>query len=162
MTDFQMAKWCNAAWWKVHPLVAILQPLWAVEQIYLFICSSYDFIKTQLCFRAYHSTETALIITDSFTVDDRDDCSVWILANFCAAFDTADHNTLVNSLENWVGLSDTALNFFKYLSKRKNSVVIGSVSSGPVHASCCVSQGSLLGSSLFSILIFCTAYFRLL
>ncbi len=66
-------------------------------------------------FRVHHSTETALIkiINDIRFNSDSDKISVLVLLDLSAAFDTVDHNILLERLENWVGLSGMALKWFR-------------------------------------------------
>ncbi len=62
----------------------------------------------------HHSTETALIkiINDIRFNSDSGKISVLELLDLSAAFDTVDHNILLERLENWVGLSGMALKWF--------------------------------------------------
>ncbi|KAI2646556.1 RNA-directed DNA polymerase from mobile element jockey [Labeo rohita] len=72
-------------------------------------------------FRPHHSTETALvkIINDIRLNSDSCKISVLVLLDLSAAFDTVDHNILLERLENWVGLSGMDLNWFRsYLEAR--------------------------------------------
>ncbi len=65
-------------------------------------------------FRAHHSTETALkIINDIHFNSDSGKISVLVLLDLSAAFDTVDHNILLERLENWVGLSGMALKWLR-------------------------------------------------
>ncbi len=62
-------------------------------------------------FRAHHSTDTALIkiINDIRFNSDSGKISVQVLLDLSAAFDTVDHNILLERLENWVRLSGMVL-----------------------------------------------------
>ncbi len=69
-----------------------------------------------------------------------------------AAFDTVDHNILLERLENWVGLSGMALKWFKsYLEGRGYYVSIGEHKSKWTSMTCGVPQGSILAPLLFSL-----------
>ena len=46
-------------------------------------------------------------------------CSALVLLDLYAAFDTVDHGISINRLENYIGVTGTALDWFKsYLSDR--------------------------------------------
>ncbi len=65
------------------------------------------------------------------------------LLDLSAAFDTIDHNILLNRLDNFVGIIGSALAWFKsYLSDRHQFVAVNEE----------VPQGSVLGPFYFSIL----------
>ncbi len=66
-------------------------------------------------FRPYNSTETALIrvTNDLLLSSDRGCIYLLVLLDLSAAFDTIDHNILLNRLENNVGISGSALAWFK-------------------------------------------------
>ena len=79
-------------------------------------------------FRKYHSTETALtkIISDLRQNSDANKVSILILLDLSAAFDTIDHDILINRLENLIGFSDCVLNWIKtYIRGRKFCVSLG-------------------------------------
>ena len=78
-------------------------------------------------FRPYHSTETALIrvTNDLLLSSDRGCVSLLVLLDLSAAFDTIDHNVLLNRLEHYVGIRGNALAWFKsYLSDHYQFVAV--------------------------------------
>ena len=69
-----------------------------------------------------------------------------------AAFDTIDHDTLLDSLSSWFGISGVVLDWFKsYLSDRVQCIKIGSILSDAKKSLYGVPQGSVLGPILFSL-----------
>ena len=110
--------------------------------------------KFQSGFRQKHSTETALlrVSNDLLMSSDKGQCSVLVLLDLSAAFDTVDHNIMLERLKHWVGISGTALDWFtSYLSDRSFSVYLGPYSSETAALSCGVPQGSVLGPLLFAL-----------
>ncbi len=75
-----------------------------------------------------------------------------VLLDISAAFDTVDHNILLERLENWVGLSGMALKWFSsYLEGRGYYVSIGEHASKWTSMTCGVPQASILALLLFSL-----------
>ncbi len=75
-----------------------------------------------------------------------------MLLDLSAAFDTIDHNILLNILENFVGISGRALAWFKsYFSDRHQFVVVNEDVSYRSQVQCGVPQGSVLGPLLFML-----------
>lgn len=75
--------------------------------------------KFQSAYRAFHSTETALlrVHNDITMAIDKGKCAFLILLDLSAAFDTVDHETLLAFLKDYIGLSGTALDILEsYLS----------------------------------------------
>ena len=69
-----------------------------------------------------------------------------VLLDLSAAFDTVDHEILLEVLKNRVGVQDRALNWFKsYLSDRTQSFCVEFTMSDPVSVTCSVPQGSVIG-----------------
>ena len=69
------------------------------------------------------------------------------------AFDTVNHEILLNKLEHY-GIRDISLSWFKsYLSNRKQFVCINGTNSGLRELTCGVPQGSVLGPLLFLLYI---------
>ena len=82
----------------------------------------------QSAYRAHHSTETAVlkVLADILRAVDGGDLAVLALLDLSAAFDTVDHETLLNRLKKSYGLGGRAHDWFQsYLSGRFQSVRCG-------------------------------------
>ena len=101
-----------------------------------------------------HCTETAplRVFNDLSTSSDSDHIPVLTLLDLSAAFDTLDHDLLLNRLRDVFGIRDTALAFFgSYLSGRKQTVSVLGRESEPSSLLYGVPQGSVLGPILFTL-----------
>jgi len=106
----------------------------------------------QSAYRAHHSTETAVlkVLADILRAVDSGDVAVLALLDLSAAFDTVDHETLLNRLKISYGLGGRVHDWFQsYLSGRFQSVRCGGSASSPTQVVCGVPQGSVLGPILF-------------
>ena len=75
-----------------------------------------------------------------------------MLLDLSAAFDTIDHDILLDRMRDDLGVSDTALPWFKlYLSGRQSRVSIHNLYSDPVDLEYGLPQGSILGPLMFGI-----------
>ncbi len=106
----------------------------------------------QSAYCEYCITETALtkVHNDIMLAMDNQKVVFFLLLELSAAFDTVDHNILLNRLEMRFGVRWIALQWFKsYLTGRSQAVTVqGSRSSSKVlHYG--VPQGSVLGPILF-------------
>ncbi len=102
------------------------------SQICSFLQRNSIYEQFQSGFRPHHSTETALIrvTNDLLLSSDRGCISLLVLLDLSAAFDTIDHNILLNRLENYVGISGLALAWFRsYLSDCYHFVYVNEESS---------------------------------
>ena len=111
--------------------------------------------KYQFGFRKNHSTEHALVeIVDQirFSIDNSQlTCGIFI--DLSKAFDTVNHDILLDKLEHY-GIRGNALNLFKsYLSNRKQYTVIENNQSQICNIECGVPQGSVLGPLFFILFI---------
>ncbi len=123
------------------------------SQLYFFLEKNDICEDFQSGFRPSHSTETALIrvTNDLLLSSDRGCISLLVLLDLSAAFDTIDHNILLNRLENIVGISGSALAWFKsHLSDRHKFVAVKEVVSYRSQVQYGVPQGSL-GPLLFTL-----------
>ena len=110
----------------------------------------------QSAYRPYHSTETALLKVQSDILMNMDSQRVTLLVmlDLSAAFDTIDHNIMVETLKSGVGVDGIALQWFiSYLSKRTQQVKVSGVTSEKIDLDTGVPQGSCLGPVLFTVYV---------
>ena len=108
----------------------------------------------QSAYRKHHSTETALLKVKADILQAMDNQRVvcLILLDLSAAFDTVNHQLLLNRLKHRFGFGGVILDWIRsYLMDRKQRVVIGDVQSDAVELAQGVPQGSVLGPILFSL-----------
>ena len=124
------------------------------NQLCEFLQESNIYEDFQSGFRANHSTETALakVTNDLLIASDQGFVSILVLLDLSAAFDTIDHQILLQRLEQLISIKGTALNWFKsYFSDRYQYVQINDESSVRSKVNHGVPQGSVLGPILFSL-----------
>ena len=119
-------------------------------------CLKFKYILNphQSAYTKFHSTETTLLaVHDGIAKSiSKRQITALCLLDLSAAFDTIDHDILLNRLSNWFGLSNTAHFWFRsYLSSRSFSVSILDCSSDPIQLLYGVPQGSVLGPLLFTL-----------
>ena len=113
------------------------------------------YFNSQYGFRKQHSTELALLeVIDRITLQlDNKITPINIFLDLSKAFDTLDHNILLEKLKHY-GIHDTALALFEsYLSNRQQYVEYNGTESTLEYITTGVPQGSILGPLLFIIYI---------
>ena len=109
--------------------------------------------KFQSAYRKFHSVETAVcrIYNDLVINKAAGVSSILILLDLSAAFDTVDHNILLDDLK-VLGLNGAVLEWFKsYLTDRYFKVIIDNETSELGKMKTGVPQGSVLGPILFTL-----------
>ena len=125
------------------------------KRLYNFLSIHNCIYELQFGFRKNHSTTHALINLTEDIKNSLDNniftCGIFI--DLQKAFDTVDHNILLNKLEHY-GIRGKANEWFKsYLSNRKQYVSINGFTSNEAEMHHGVPQGSVLGPLLFLIYI---------
>jgi len=130
------------------------------DRLYNFFQDMELLYEFQFGFRPNFSTYMALIMSvDKITAAlERGNFVLGVFLDFSKAFDTIDHNILLQKLECY-GIRGTALQWFQsYLSDRYQYVSFDGVCSTKQKIICGVPQGSILGPLLFLIYVNDLAY----
>ena len=124
------------------------------DQLSTYMSSNALHCPVQSAYRPFHSTETALlkIANDILCSIDKGKGVVLVLLDLSAAFDTIDHDIMLQRLSQRLGIGNSALDWFKsYLCNREQSIFIDGKTSNPVTLHFGVPQGSVLGPIKFSV-----------
>ena len=108
----------------------------------------------QSAYRPNHSTETALLRIQNDILRDLDNRRgvILVLLDLSAAFDTIDHQILIQRLHDRIGLRANALRWFKsYHAQRTQSVIINGNTSEPIILDFGAPQGSLMGAEEYKV-----------
>ena len=125
------------------------------KRLYDFLRKNNVLYKYQFGFRKNHSTAMAILEAVDFCYENMDSNNkiVGIYFDLQKAFDTVDHNLLLNKLYH-VGIRGLMHNWLtNYLSNRKQYTSINGVFSEMGDIVCGVPQGSVLGPLLFLIYV---------
>ena len=117
------------------------------------ITTSSNFSSFQSAYRPGFSTETALlhIFNNLSDICGKGNCAVMVGLDLSAAFDTINHQLLLERLKSDFGIDGLAFSWLQsYLSNRTQYVKLGNHSSAPVELLAGVPQGSVLGPLLFT------------
>ena len=110
--------------------------------------------SSQYAYKAGHNTETMILgLTDeALRGFDNNMATVVIFLDLSAAFDTIDTDKLLHIMESEIGISGTALQWFRsFLTGRTQRVKINGEYSESLEVPCGAPQGSVLGPKLFNI-----------
>ena len=115
----------------------------------------FNFFPTmQSAYRRGYGTEMALLRVQGDIVSalDKRKEALLVLLDFSSAFDTINHQLLIDRLYNRYGITGTPLRWFKsYLQDRTQFVAIEECVSASTGVLCGVPQGSVAGPVLFSL-----------
>lgn len=128
----------------------------ALPQLNHHMISNKLHIPNQSGYKSDHSCETLLVrvINDILLNLDVSKCTVLLLLDLSAAFDTVDHDILLDILFKEIGLRDTVLKWFSsFLKGRRQAITINGVRSDYRDNQFGVPQGSVLGPVLFNIYV---------
>ena len=113
------------------------------------------FFKGQFGFRPKHSTDYAILSIIDKVQKAVDDCelSCGLFLDFSKAFDTVDHDILIDQRK-YYGIRGIGKAWFtSYLKNRKQMVTVNGATSDLVTVPCGILQGSVLGPILFLLYI---------
>jgi hypothetical protein len=108
----------------------------------------------QSAYRKHHSTETAMlkITSDIYDAADAGHVTLLALLDLSAAFDTVDHDILLQRLHRTYGIGGTVLHWIQsFLADRSLIVNFAGQHSTSSVLSCGVPQGSVTGPLLFNL-----------
>ena len=114
-----------------------------------------NIFQKQFGFREGHSTSHAIanLVSNIYNSFNENKFTLGVLIDLSKAFDTVNHNILLNKLSLY-GIKSNSLKWFlSYLSDRKQYVQTSVFKTTNLNAVCGVSQGSILGLLLFILYV---------
>ncbi len=141
---------------SILPIVSKVAEKWIANQLIKHLDKGFTPLhRMQFSFRPNHSTETAncFLVEKIKCLLDTNPCVGAVFLDLKKAFDTVNHQVLLNKLT-YFNFSTDAISWFQsYLSKRTQCVTIDGVTSPFLSNHVGVPQGSILGPLLFSMYI---------
>ena len=127
----------------------------AVLEQFMEYCNAHALLPDyQSAYKANYSCETSVtcVFNDILWAMEQQEISSMCLCNLSVAFDTVDHQVLLQVLLTRFGVDHTALKWFNsYLHPRYCKVNVGCSYSSNRPLDCCVPQGSLARPNLFPV-----------
>ena len=127
----------------------------AVLEQFMEYCNAHALLPDyQSAYKANYSCETSVthVSNDILWAMEQQEISSMCLCNLSVAFDTVDHQVLLQVLLTRFGVDHTALKWFNsYLCPRYCKVNVGCSYSSNRPLDCCAPQGSLARPNLFSV-----------
>ena len=140
---------------SILPVISKILERIVHRQVYEFCIKHNILCIEQSGFRPNHSTQTSLhkFTEDAFNEIENGNCVGLVALDLKKAFDTVDHEILLNKLEHY-GFRDISLLWFRnYLNNRMQIACINGNQSNPRLIQTGVPQGSILGPLLFILYI---------
>ena len=110
----------------------------------------------QFAYKKHHNTEAMMVemVDEALEGFDDNKCTVIVFLDLSAAFDTIDHEKLLGILSDEIGISGTALKWFRsFITGRTQRVRINNEYSDSLDVLFGTPQGSVLGPEMFSIYV---------
>ena len=110
----------------------------------------------QFAYKKHHNTETMMVglVDEALEGFEEGRCTVIVFLDLSAAFDTIDHEKLLTLLSEEIGISGTALQWFRsFITGRSQQVRIDNHYSEILEVLFGTPQGSVLGPEIFSLYV---------
>ena len=125
------------------------------NRVYNYLNDNNLLFHKQFGFRKSHSTDHALIELINSTYDsfNQNKYTLGVFIDLSKAFNTVDHNILIDKLNLCVIKNNSLKWFSSYLSNRKQFIQAGAIKTSNLNIICGGPQGSILGPLLFVIYV---------